>query len=55
MLSLFDAAGKTISEVQAKPGDPAVQMDVRNLPKGVYIVRWTQRGQKAITKKVVVQ
>jgi ELWxxDGT repeat protein len=54
-LSLMDASGRSLRKAQAQAGETIIQLEISDLPKGVYIVRWVQSDGQAVTKKVVVQ
>ncbi len=55
MLSLMDVSGRSLREAQSKAGETSIQFEISDLPKGVYIIRWTQSDGQIATQKVVVQ
>ena len=44
-----------IRSVQSSEGETSIQMDVQDLPKGVYMVRWVQSDDQVVVKKLMVQ
>lgn len=56
-ISLFDITGKKIREllnVNSQEGDYQVNVDLKTLPKGIYLVRF-QSGENIICRKLVVE
>ena len=54
-LSIISASGQLVRSVQSSGGETSLQMDVRDLPKGIYLVRWVQTDDRVVVRKLVVQ
>ncbi|MBC7774911.1 MAG: T9SS type A sorting domain-containing protein [Phycisphaerae bacterium] len=54
-LSILSASGQTVRSMQSSEGQTSIQMDVQDLPKGVYLVRWVQSDEQVVLKKLLVQ
>lgn len=54
-LSILSASGQMVRSVQASEGETSVQLDVQDLPKGVYLVHWAQSDNQVVVKKLIVQ
>ena len=54
-LSIVSASGQMVRSVQSSEGESSVQMDVQDLPKGVYLVRFVQSDDQVVVKKLIVQ
>ncbi len=53
-LSLLNAAGQLLRTVQAE-GATTVRLDLQDLPRGLYLLRWVQQDYQVVVKKVVVE
>jgi len=54
-LSILSASGQLVRSVQSSEGEASIQLDVQDLPKGVYLVRWVQSDEQVVVKKLMVQ
>ncbi len=54
-LSLLSAAGQLVRTVQSAAGETRISMDIQDLPKGIYLVRWVQTDDQTVVKKLIVQ
>jgi len=54
-LSIVSASGQLVRSVQSSEGETSIQLDVQDLPKGVYLVRWVQSDEQVVVKKLIVQ
>jgi len=54
-LSILSASGQMVRSVQSSEGEASIQLDVQDLPKGVYLVRWVQSDDQIVVKKLIVQ
>ena len=54
-LSILFASGQLVRSVQSTEGETSVHMDLQDLQKGVYMVRWVQSDEQVVVKKLVVQ
>ena len=54
-LSILSASGQLVRSVQSSEGESSVQMDIQDLQKGVYMVRWVQSDEQVVVKKLIVQ
>jgi ELWxxDGT repeat protein len=54
-LSIVSASGQLVRSVQSSEGEASIQLDVQDLPKGVYLVRWVQSDDQIVVKKLIVQ
>ncbi len=54
-LSILSNSGQLVRSVQSSEGETSIQMDVQDLPKGVYLVRWVQSDDQIVVKKLIVQ
>lgn len=54
-LSLLSASGQMVRSVQSADGETSISMDIQDLPKGVYLVRWVQSDEQTVVKKLIVQ
>ncbi len=54
-LSILSASGQLVRSVQSTEGETSVQMDIQDLQKGVYMVRWVQSDEQVVVKKLIVQ
>lgn len=54
-LSIVSASGQLVRSVQSSEGEASIQLDVQDLPKGVYLVRWVQSDDQVVVKKLIVQ
>lgn len=54
-LSILSASGQMVRSVQSSEGDTSVRLDVQDLPKGMYLVRWVQSDEQVVVRKVMVQ
>jgi ELWxxDGT repeat protein len=54
-LSIVSASGQLVRSVQSVEGETSIQLDVQDLPKGVYLVRWVQSDEQVVVKKLIVQ
>ena len=44
-----------VRSVQSSEGETSVQIDIQDLPKGVYMVRWVKSDDQVVVKKLMVQ
>ncbi|MCC7465772.1 MAG: T9SS type A sorting domain-containing protein [Saprospiraceae bacterium] len=54
-LQLFSASGQLVRNASMAEGETVVRLDLQDLPKGVYLVRWEQEDGPIVTKKVILQ
>ena len=54
-LSLVSASGQMLRSVQSSEGETNVRLDIQDLPRGMYLIRWEQTDGQVVVKKVVVQ
>lgn len=54
-LSIVSASGQLVRSVQSAEGEMSIQIDVQDLPKGIYLVRWVQSDEQVVVRKLVVQ
>ena len=54
-LSILSASGQLVRSVQSYEGESSVQIDIQDLQKGVYMVRWVQSDEQVVVKKLIVQ
>ncbi len=54
-LSIVSASGQLVRSVQSSEGETSIQLDVQDLPKGIYLVRWVQSDNQVVVKKLMVQ
>lgn len=54
-LSIVSASGQLVRSVQSSEGETSIQLDVQDLPKGIYLVRWVQSDDQVVVKKLMVQ
>jgi len=54
-LSILSASGQLVRSVQSSKGETSVQIDIQDLQKGVYMVRWVQSDEQVVVKKLMVQ
>lgn len=54
-LNLLSANGQLVRNVSLQEGETSLRLDLQDLPRGIYIVRWEQEGSAVVTKKVVLQ
>jgi len=54
-LSILSASGQLVRSVQSSEGETSVQIDIQDLQKGVYMVRWVQSDEQVVVKKLMVQ
>ncbi|MBK6995131.1 MAG: T9SS type A sorting domain-containing protein [Lewinellaceae bacterium] len=54
-LSILSASGQLVRSVQSTEGETSVQMDLQDLQKGVYMVRWVQSDEQVVVKKLIIQ
>jgi ELWxxDGT repeat protein len=54
-LSIVSASGQLVRSMQSSEGETSIQMDVQDLPKGIYLVRWVQSDEQIVVKKLIVQ
>lgn len=54
-LSIVSASGQLVRSVQSSEGETSIQLDVQDLPKGIYLVRWVQSDKQVVVKKLMVQ
>lgn len=54
-LSILSASGQLVRSVQSSEGESSVQIDIQDLQKGVYMVRWVQLDEQMVVKKLIVQ
>ncbi|HPI04948.1 MAG TPA: T9SS type A sorting domain-containing protein [Saprospiraceae bacterium] len=54
-LTLVSASGQTLRSVHSSEGETNVRLDIQDLPRGMYLVRWEQTDGQVAVKKVVVQ
>lgn len=53
-ISLLNAAGQSLRTVQVE-GAKTLRLDLQDLPRGLYLLRWVQQDHSVVVKKVVVQ
>ena len=54
-LSILSVSGQLVRSVQSSEGEMSIQIDVQDLPKGVYLVRFVQSDEQVVVKKLIVQ
>ncbi len=54
-LNLLSAGGQLVRTVSVMEGETTARLELQDLPKGIYLVRWEQEGAAVVTKKVLVQ
>jgi hypothetical protein len=54
-LSIVSASGQLVRSAQSSEGEASIQLDVQDLPKGVYLLRWVQSDDQIVVKKLIVQ
>ncbi len=54
-LSILSASGQLVRSVQSSEGESSVQINIQDLQKGVYMVRWVQSDEQVVVKKLIVQ
>jgi hypothetical protein len=55
VLSLLSASGQMVRSIQTIQEDTSIQMNVQDLPKGVYLVRWVGTDDQVVMKNLIVQ
>jgi ELWxxDGT repeat protein len=55
VLSLVSAAGQTLRSIQISESETGIQMNVQDLPKGLYMLHWVQSDGQVLVQKLVVQ
>jgi hypothetical protein len=54
-LSIISASGQRLRSIETSEGETNIRLEIEDLPKGMYLIRWEQKDEQVVMKKLMVQ